>query len=156
MNQLISDFLRVNSIKYSLYQHPPVYTVEESSLLCKDVPGMGTKSLFLKAPIRYYLVCLPGKKRLNIRSLKLFLKEKDIKFASFQELKSELNQFPGGVSPFGMLSSSNTILIIDEEIWNASEVAFHPDTNTESIVLSKENLHNLINFLPCKHIILNL
>jgi len=141
MEKRLKDYLDKHNIKYNTHSHPAVFTVSESKKLKKDIPGLHTKSLFLKDDgENYYLVCMPGEKRLDIRSLQLRLNVKKIHFASPEELKAELNITPGSVSIFTMIYSKSTKLILDEELWNAEIVTFHPNINTATLELTHKNL----------------
>lgn len=159
MEKNLIDYLKKHSINYILHKHGAVFTVAESK---KDpsimkIPGIRSKNLFLKDEQRkYYLVCLPGEKRLDIKHLKAILKTKELHFASPAELKHELNLTPGSVSIFGMLNSKNTELIIDEDIWAADSTGFHPNINTETLEIKNQDLKNFISSLNCKKTVLKL
>ena len=156
MDENLKKYLKNIDIKYDIYEHPLVFTVEESNKATKHIPGIRTKNLFLKSESQFYLISLPGEKRLNMKELKKNLNAKDLHFASSDELKSELHLKPGSVSIFGMIYAKNTILVIDREIWNSEFSGFHPNINNETIVLSKNNLEKFIISLKCKTLILEL
>jgi len=157
MDKTLENYLKDHDIKYDLYKHPPVFTVEESSRLIKNIPGLRTKSLFLKDERgNFYLACLPAHKRLDIKSLKKKISKGKIQFASPEELKSHLNLVPGSVSLFGMIYSSSVILLIDKDVWEADYAGFHPNVNTATIVLDNKNIKKFVSTLKCKTEILNL
>ena len=68
----------------------------------------------------------------------------------------KLNLTPGAVSPFGLLNNitHDVEVIIDEEVWNADKVSFHPNINTETLELSKKNFHKYIQTIGNKYSIL--
>jgi len=152
MDEKLQEFLDKNKIEYEIFFHPPVFSVEESknSEQIKKIPGIRTKSLFLKSREKFFLVTLPGEKRLNTKFLKKHLKIKDICFASPEEMKKEINLTPGSVSPCGLIYSKNTFFILDKVLWDAEKIGFHPNTNTATIVLSHFELEKFYNALPCK------
>ena len=48
------------------------------------------------------------------------------------------------------ITLSNSFPIIDEDIWNAEIVSFHPNINTETVELTHENLERFYNSLKMK------
>jgi len=125
-DKTLQKYLEEHNIEYIQHKHPPVFTVEESKNIKQNIPGIHTKTLFLKTEEKnYYLVCIPADKRLDISSLRKQLGAKKLHFASPEELKSELNLTPGSVSVFGMIYAKSTHLIIDKPVWTSDVVTFH-------------------------------
>ncbi|MBI2452572.1 hypothetical protein HYV50_05885 [Candidatus Pacearchaeota archaeon] len=157
MDSQLKSYLEKNKINYELYNHSPVFTAEESKKIKTNIPGLGTKSLFLKDEnAQFYLICLPGEKRLNTKIIKKKFSIKELQFASSAELKEELNVSPGSVSLFCMIHAKKTTLILSKEIWLSHLSGFHPNINTATIVLSHENLKNLYNSLKAEKYIIEL
>lgn len=118
---------------------------------------MHTKSLFLKDEKGcFYLVCLPADKRLDIKFLEKYFSVKKLRFGSPEELKSELNLMPGSVSLFGMIYSSSVLLVLDKAIWNAKTSGFHPNINTATLEIGRDNLGKFYNSLNCPKEIIEL
>lgn len=146
--EAVINFLEKNRIPFKKYAHKPVFTVEESKEIKKDIPGMHAKSLFLKDDkARFYLCCIPAEKKLNTNRLRKALKLAKLRFGTAEELLQELSLTPGSVSLFGMLNAKNTALIIDKSLAEAEAVGFHPNINTSTYVLSKEAILAI-----CKHL----
>lgn len=148
MESYLEQYLKSNSVEYGLYTHPAVYTVEEAKIHCKDVPGLGCKNLFLKDKEegKFFLVIMPAERRLQMKELAPKIGAKKLTFANEEELLSILKLTPGAVSPLGLINDKDNlvIVIIDKEVWDAELVSFHPNVNTESITLNKENFHKFI------------
>ncbi len=139
MDQELKTFLNKHNILYSEYTHPAVFTVAESDKLTKHIPCLRTKNLFLRDNLGgFYLMCMPSAKRLDIKHLKKYLQIKELKFATPEELAAELQLKPGSVSPLAMIHAKHTILLIDENVWNAEEIGVHPNKNTSTLVLKHE------------------
>lgn len=159
MEKYLQDYLEKHNIVYKVHNHKAVFTVTESHLdedIAK-IPGLRTKNLFIKDESKqFYLVCMPGEKRLDMKKLKSELKVKEIHFASAEELKSELNLTPGSVSIFGMINAKNVKLIIDKKVWAAEITGFHPNINTQTLEIKKEDLHKFLDSLKVEKIILDL
>lgn len=151
MQTYIKEFLEKNNISYTLYTHHAVFTCEEADLHCKHVPGIPAKNLFLKEDKgdQFFLVILPAHKKLNMNALASLLEVKKLRFASEAELKEILGLTPGSVSILGLINDTEkkVQLIIDEQMWNANTVNFHPNINTESLVFEKEVFHRMTKIL---------
>ena len=148
MDKNLESYLKKNKIEYKIYEHPAVFTVEESKSIKTKIPGRHAKCLFLRdEKLNFYLVCLPAEKRLDTKILKKELGLRELHFASAEELKKEINLTPGSVSIFGMIYTKTVFLIIDSELWNSDFVGFHPNINTSTIVLNHENLEKFYNSL---------
>ncbi len=157
MDKELIKYLDNFNIKYKIYEHTPVFTVAESNLLKLNLNCLHTKNLFLRdEKKRFYLVCLPAEKRLNIKVLKEKLEVKELKFGSEEELKEELSVFPGSVSLFAMIHSKKTKLLLDKDIWATKKVGFHPNINTATLSISHSGLEKFYNSLKCQKEIIEL
>lgn len=153
----IKEYLKNLKIEYKTYTHPAVYTVAESEKHKIELNSPINKTLFLKTKKQesksYYLIILPGNKRLNLKELEQKLNEK-ITFASEQELKEILELTPGAVSPFGLINDkdSKVELIIDKESLTSNLISFHPNINTETIELTQQDFKKYLYSLKNKWI----
>lgn len=151
MNKQIKEYLEKNKIKYEYFEHPAVFTCEEAEVHCKHVPGIPWKNLFLrgKKSNKLFLVSLPAYKKGDLKKLGELLNEKHLSFASAEQLKEILNLEPGSVSPFGLLNDKEKKVkyLIDQELWDADIVNFHPNINTASIALKKADFHKYVKSL---------
>jgi Ala-tRNA(Pro) deacylase len=161
MDNKLGDYLKNQGIKYKEYRHPAVYTVEESKRLKQDIPGLHCKTLFLKARVsgkdKFYLVGMPADKKLDNKKFRKHLGFKKIRFGTPEELKKKVNLVPGSVSIFGAIYiEDDTKLVIDREVWEAKMSGFHPNINTSTLVLDRENLKKFYGSLNCEKEILEL
>jgi len=161
MEKYIEDFLQNNKINYILHKHPPVFTVEESKIHCKNIPGLHLKNLFLKEKTgeKYFLVTMSANERLNIKKLVSELEaSRGITFANEKELFDLLKLKPGSVSPLGMINEKGkeVFLIVDKRAWDAETTSFHPNQNDESLEVKQQDFHNLIKSFNCKFSIIKL
>ena len=159
MDATLIKYLDNLGIKYKIHEHAAVFTVEESKKLENKLPNIAyTKNLFLKDEAeKFYLVCVQADKRLNLKALKENLgAKKKLSFGTAYQLKEKLNLTPGAVSIFGMIYAKDVILVIDEEIWRAEKVGFHPNINTATLELTHENLEKFVNSLKSRPLILDL
>jgi len=159
MDIQLKEYLAKHKIKYKIHEHPAVFTVEQSKNIeaIQKIPGMRSKNLFLRDENHnFYLVCMLGEKRLNIKTLEKKLGVKKLNFASAEDLKFELNLTPGSVSIFAMINAKNTKLIIDKELWDAEITGFHPNINTATLEIQHKDLEKFISSLKCSKEILKL
>ena len=149
--QKVEEFLKKNKIRYQLYSHPPVYTVTQAEEYTSKIPGKGAKNLFLKSKKgeRYFLFILPGEKRANLKEFAKKVEVKKVSFASPQELKKILGVTPGAVSPFNIINDKEkrVEIFIDREIYEAPFIHAHPNVNTASILISREDFRKFFQLL---------
>ena len=136
-------------IEFKKYQHPPVYTVEEASEHAGHIPGGRSKNLFLrnKKGDKYYLIIADTSTNTDLKSIASIVDEKRIGFASPERLKEHLGITPGAVSPFGLLNDKNKIVtvLLDKKLTTHDELGFHPNINTETLVISSRDLIKYLN-----------
>ena len=88
----IYDILNKSGFEYKVFEHIPVYTIDEIDAL--SIPGKENiaKNLFLRDDKgkKHYLVTLPGYKKLDIKELSVKIKSRKLSFASEQRLEKYL------------------------------------------------------------------
>ena len=136
----VTSYLDKISVSYELIRHQAVVTTEESRKVVHVDDCMACKSLYVKdkKSDNYYLIVLPFDKRANMRGLASYVGCAKFEFATEQKLWQDLQVHRGSVSPFAYLNESPSYsapLLIDEEVWNAPKVKFHPCDNTATVVL---------------------
>ena len=148
MDLLLEKWLTQNNIQYKLHNHPPVFTVEEARKHCYHIPGLHAKNLFLKdsKSKNHYLVTLPHYKRVEMKDIRKKISAKKLTLSRSEELIRILNLEPGSVSPFGLINDvlNQVIYIVDEDVWTADKVCFHPNINTATLELDQSDFHNAI------------
>lgn len=152
----LKSYLSKLNINFLTHKHPPVFTCEEAEKYDKNIKGIHSKNLFLKSKSKnpsFYLVIIPSKEKLNIKSIENIINEK-LSFANEHELKQQLNLTPGSVSIFGLLNNQNTTLILSEKIFNSQFVSFHPNINTETLELNKNDFHIFLDSIKNKRVII--
>lgn len=144
----VYNYLDENGIEYILHEHEPVFTVEEARQLRKSISGMHSKNLFLKDSKRgeYYLLTAPADKKVNLKALRKQLNAKKLQFGKADELKELLGVTAGAVSPLGLINDKHKKVkyIIDETVWNAAIVNFHPNDNSRSLEFTCDSFQKLI------------
>lgn len=143
------EILAQLGIEQQVYEHPPVFTAEESQQLCPPMPGLKNKNLFLKDEKgkQYFLVTLTQNKQLNLKELGLRLGVKGLGFASPERLKNVLGIEPGSVGVLALVNDSQklTKVFIDEDLLAADWFQSHPLVNTSTICFKTTGLQTFMN-----------
>ena len=146
----IYQFLAEHNISYERYDHPPVFTCEESNRLCPPMPEYAakTKNLFLrdKKGRRHFLVTVEAQKRVNVKALQAVLGVEKLSFASEKRLEKYLGLTPGAVTILGVVNDAvgDVEVVVDDAVWNADAVCCHPLVNTSTLVISKVNIKRFL------------
>ena len=149
MEESLKRWLEEHDIQYILHTHPAVFTVNEAKIHCGHIPGTHCKNLFLidKKTETYFLVTIPHEKKLDLKKFRKLVRALKIRFVDPENLWNILKITPGAISPIGLVNDieNRTIFYVDLNVWNAEKVCCHPNINTETLQLSKENFQKLIN-----------
>jgi Ala-tRNA(Pro) deacylase len=138
------DLLESLDIRFEYHEHPPLATIEDAKIHWKEYNSGRCKNIFFRnhKGDKHYLVILEHLRQLNIHDLEKRLKQGKLSFASDQRLKKYLGVEPGSVTPLGLINDKekHVHIFIDEQLNQSERLAFHPNVNTASIVLSKADL----------------
>lgn len=130
-------------IQYEYHEHPPLATIEQAIVHWKDYDSGRCKNIFFRnhKGNRHYLVILEHLAKLDIHDLEKRLRQGKLTFASDERLKKHLGLEPGSVSPFGLINDheNHVHLFIDEKLLEYERLAFHPNINTATLVISKSD-----------------
>lgn len=97
------DFLEANGISYEIFEHPPLFTIEEALEYWKDFGDCThCKNLFFRnhKGNRHYLVSQECHKKFDIHGLEHQLKQGKLSFASEERMMRCLGVHPGSVCAF--------------------------------------------------------
>jgi Ala-tRNA(Pro) deacylase len=138
------------SIQFEYHEHPPLATIEDAIIHWKDYNSGRCKNIFFRnhKGDRHYLVILEHLRHLNIHDLEKRLKQGKLTFASDKRLMKYLGLAPGSVSPFGLINDkeNNVHLFIDEKLKESDRLAFHPNINTASLVISRSDFIKFLEY----------
>jgi Ala-tRNA(Pro) deacylase len=144
------ELLERLSIKFEYHEHPPLATIEEARIHWKDFNSARCKNIFFRnhKGDKHYLVILEHLRQLDIHDLERRLRQGKLSFASDQRLKKHLGVEPGSVSPFGLINDKehHVHLFIDEKLNESEHLAFHPNINTASLVVSKSDFLKFLSY----------
>ena len=127
-------------IAFTRHEHPPVATVAEAEQFWTGIDALHCKNLFLRNQKgnRHFLVVLAITRRGDLAALGDLFGERKLGFASPERLLAHLGLTPGSVSPFGLINDPErrVEVAIDVAVRDAARVAFHPNVNTATLVVS--------------------
>jgi Ala-tRNA(Pro) deacylase len=150
------DFLEANGISYEIFEHPPLFTIEEALEYWKDFGDCThCKNLFFRnhKGNRHYLVSQECHKKFDIHGLEHQLKQGKLSFASEERMMRCLGVHPGSVCAFGLIKDINPVdalpkelfpnghavkYYLDKDLQNAKRIGFHPCENSASVVISNQ------------------
>jgi Ala-tRNA(Pro) deacylase len=139
----VLQLLNELDIKYELFEHPPVPTVEDALPYWDKIDATHCKNLFFRnhKGNRHYLVILKHDRKLNIRDLEQRLKQGKISFASPQRMERYLGLSGGSVSVFGLINDEedHVHLFLDDGLKSAEKISFHPNENNATVVISYQS-----------------
>ncbi len=145
--QELLDALGQMGVAWTIHEHMPVFTVEESAQLHRDIAGMHTKNLFLKdAGGQFWLVSAPHDARVDLKALPAVIGSKKLSFGKAEDMEPRLSVTPGSVTPLAAFNDvgGSVKIVIDARLAAAGCVNVHPLRNSATLSISGQNL---INFL---------
>jgi Ala-tRNA(Pro) deacylase len=154
----IYAFLSQHGIKYERFDHPAVFTCEESERL-PPMPGADTKNLFLRDETgeKFFLVTVGHAKSVDLKALKPLLGAKKLSFGSPEKLKEYLGVEPGSVTLLGLMHDTDhkVSVIVDEDVWKQGSIQCHPLVNTATLVILKEGMERFFKETGHEYRVLN-
>ena len=148
--KLLFEFLKKHSIAYHLYEHQPVFTVEDKPVVTAidGVPasdpilGPHFKTLFLRDKKgAFFLVSVTEEKRVDLNALSGVLGCGRLSFGKPEKLLEFLKLTPGSVTPYGLLfdQENKVHFVLDEDALGGSWVSFHPLRNDMTIITTPQD-----------------
>ena len=147
---IVFDKLDGLGIRYSVIEHPPVYTIEEmDSLGIFDGVNI-CKNLFVRNDKgnKHYLIVIGKSKQANLKNISSQIGASRLSFASEERLSKYLGLKKGEVTPLGIINDPehSVIIILDKDLDDGKPLGVHPNDNTATVILSFNDLVSYINF----------
>ncbi len=146
-DQDLFAFLDALQISHTTYEHPPVFTVEESRLHCTHVPGLHTKNLFLRdRKDGLWLVVAREDVRADLNALAKQLGAGRFSFGAADLLVATLGVPPGSVTPFALMNDTEqrVRVVLDADMLGCDPLNFHPLRNDRTTAISASDLVRFI------------
>jgi len=157
-DQLFARLAELN-IKYEVYRHPPLHTVEQSRQYRGDIPGAHCKNLFLKDKkgALWLLVVLEAA-QVDLKGVNKKIGAARLSFGKPDLLHQILGVTPGSVTPFAVMNDRECVvnIVLDQEMISAPLLNYHPLSNDATILVTPEDLLRFIESCGHKPHIMNL
>ena len=157
MEQFLYKKFKDLDISYEILEHEPFFTCDESADFSAENIGGHAKTLFLrdKKKRNYFLAIVAAQHQIDTKELCNYFECSGgkLSFASAEDLEKTLRVTPGSVTPFALLSDSDSVVntvLIDESLTKHDCVYFHPMRNTATVKLSFLDLQKFLSHLPHK------
>ncbi len=152
----VYDLLKEKNISYEVFEHQPVYTIED--MVATGMPHVENivKNLFLRDDKgkNHYLITLDGHKSVDLKEVADKIGSRKLSFASEDRLMKNLGLTAGSVTPLGLLNDAPvTVTLVFDKALKGKLMGIHPMENTATIFIKYEDLYNLI-FKSCDNDIL--
>jgi Ala-tRNA(Pro) deacylase len=130
-------------IAYTLYEHPPIFTVAAGLEMERDMPGIHCRNLFLRDKKKaMFLISAANETAIDLKKLETLLPCDRISFGSPERLWDNLGVRPGSVCPYAMINDTERLVtpVLDAYMMQGEIVNFHPLINTMTIGVSPQGL----------------
>ena len=147
--EALIETLNELSIAHQLYEHEPIFTVEEGEHLKKDIPGVHCRNLFLRdKKKRMFLVVAANETAIDLKKLQTVLDCGRLSFGSADRLWENLGIRQGSVNPFCIINDKggHVRIILDAYMMKHDIVNYHPMDNAWTISVSPDDLMKFIKY----------
>jgi len=134
-------------IDFSLHEHPPLRTVEDSKAFRGDMEGTHVKNLYLRdRKKKNFLVVAQEDRAIDLKSLPDMIGSDRLSFGSADRLFEFLGVRPGAVSPFTLINDTEhrVSLALDAALMQAERLYFHPLVNDLTLGVSADGLRRFL------------
>jgi len=154
LHQNILSILSASGEPFATFDHTATDTCESSAAMRHSlaIDGAGSKNICFHAKGQFYLVVTLASKEIKARAFKKPFGTKDIRFASADELATQVGAPFGCVPPFGFESVSLPIFV-DADIFSQAFFLFNPAIATQTIQIAPKSLLALYQKIPQKVVI---
>ena len=135
-------------IAFDYYEHPEAPTIEIASQFYRGEGTTLCKNLFFRnhKGNRHYLVIMDALYPMDIHDMEHRLRQGKLSFASPERMMRYLGVRPGSVSLFTLVNDAGheVTLFVDRHLLEAEKVAFHPNDNRASLVISRDDMMRFV------------
>jgi Ala-tRNA(Pro) deacylase len=149
MSNKIELFKKLKDLKitYQVFEHEPLFTVEQAKAATGHIPAAGCKNLFLKdSKKRLWLIVALDNTKIELKKVSKEINAPELRFADSQLLLECLRVKPGSVTPFGLINDINheVTVILDSKLFEHNLAGFHPLENSATVTISPQDLERFI------------
>jgi aspartyl-tRNA synthetase len=134
--RIISD-IASQRVKYESYEHQAVKTSEEAAKVRNTPLSWGAKAILIYGDQTPMMVVVSGDTKIDMKRLKIFLKVKDLRMATPEEVEKVTSVKIGAVPPFGHIF--RIPLYLDLRVRENHTIVFNAGLHTKSIQMSESD-----------------
>ena len=141
--EALYKLLKDLEIQFKVFEHPPLFTVNDAKKYREKMSGFHTKNLFLRdKKKKSYLVIAHEDSVIDLTLLTERIRSSRLSFGSKERLFEELGVFPGAVTPLSVINNKkkDINIFLDTEMVGQDEIFCHPLVNDKTISLSYSSL----------------
>ena len=134
-------------ITYSIHEHPPLRTVEDSKAYRGLMDGAHVKNLYLRdKKKKNHLIVAQEDRDIDLKALPELIGADRLSFGSADRLFEFLGVRPGAVSPFTLINDPDhrVKLAIDASLMEAEKLFFHPLVNDLTLGVTPDGLRRFL------------
>jgi Ala-tRNA(Pro) deacylase len=134
-------------VRHHTLEHAAVFRVGEGENVKADLPGGHTKNLFLKdAKGQLWLVSALQDTRIDLKALPRAIGSARLSFGAAEAMAASLGVAPGSVTAFALINDTDhrVRLVLDEALWRADPVNFHPLVNIATTAISQRDFRRFL------------
>ena len=146
----LTAWLADNGVDHVTHDHPAVFRVEEGLDLKADLPGAHTKNLFLKDKKgRLWLISARQDTLIDLKRTPEAIGSDRLSFANEALMYETLGVRPGSVTAMALINDTDArvTFVLDQRLWEADLINFHPLTNTATTALSQDAFRRFLSLL---------
>jgi Ala-tRNA(Pro) deacylase len=135
--------LAAAGVGFVVHEHSPVFTVEESADVHRQIAGTHSKNLFLKdAKGVFWLVTMPHDRRADLKFIAAQIGAAKLSFARPEHMLRLLGVTPGSVTPLAVINDtgSEVRVVLDAAIDPGGVINVHPLRNSATVSLAFADL----------------
>ena len=148
--ETLTVWLTANGVDHVTHDHPAVFRVEEGLDLKADLPGAHTKNLFLKDHKgRLWLISARRDTVIDLKRAAAVMGSGRLSFGNETLMWETLGVRPGSVTALGLINDIDrrVTFVLDQRLWDADIVNFHPLTNTATTALDQTAFRRVLELL---------
>lgn len=148
--EALYELLNDLKIEFKIFEHPPLFTVDEAKKYRKNMRGFHIKNLFLRdKKKKNYLVIAHEDSLIDLNLLTERINSSRLSFGSKERLFEELGVFPGAVTPLSVVNNTkkDINIFLDVKMLGQSTIFCHPLVNDKTISLSYNSLLAFFDYL---------
>ncbi|MEN5145401.1 prolyl-tRNA synthetase associated domain-containing protein [Brevundimonas diminuta] len=152
------EWMAANAIDQTTHDHPAVFRVEEGLELKAALPGVHTKNLFLKDKKgRLWLISAAQDTVIDLKRAHRAMGSDRLSFGNETLLWETLGVRPGSVTALGLINDTDrrVTFVLDQRLWDAAVVNFHPLTNTATTALRQSDFRRVLQALDREPIVVD-